>query len=118
MPKYRVAAAGELLEGDCRLVRAGKEDVAVFLVNGVYRAYRNFCPHAGAPLCAIPAVGAANNRAEFESGRVPGSLRCPWHGWEFDLATGAFLHNPRCTLDAYPVEVEAGVVSVWLESPL
>ncbi len=59
--------------------------------------------------CARPApaarpTSAAGNRL---------SLRCPWHGWEFDLRTGAFVGNPRCTLDAYRVEIVDGAVCVW-----
>ena len=44
-------------------------------------------------------------------GRV---LRCPWHGWEFDLETGEKLFDPGCRarVKTYPVAVEDGVVVV------
>ena len=38
--------------------------------------YRNRCPHRGGPLA----------RGVVQDGRV---VRCPMHGWRFDLATGA-----------------------------
>jgi len=41
------------------------------------------------------------------------SLRCPWHGWEFDLRTGAVVGNPRCTLEAYRVEIADGTIFLW-----
>lgn len=67
-------------------------------VEGGLRAYRNVCPHANAPL---------------HTGRVAhGVLRCPWHGWEFDLATGCHIRQQTCTLDAYHVEVEGSRVFV------
>ena len=38
-------------------------------------------------------------------------IRCPWHGWEFDLETGRSLLEPeRIGLKVYPVTVEDGVV--------
>ena len=114
MIKHTVAMPGELSEGQCKLVRVDGVEIGLFLVDGGYRAYRNFCPHAGAPLCAARAGGFLSGGATYEPGGEPGSVRCPWHGWEFDLRTGAFLRNPRCTLDAYRVEVADGAVSVWV----
>ncbi len=41
-------------------------------------------------------------------GRV---LRCPWHGWEFDLVTGRSLFEPsRVRVKVYQVIVEDGDV--------
>lgn len=114
MMKYTVAAFGELTEGQCKLVRVADVEIGLFFIEGEYRAYRNFCPHAGAPLCAKRAGGFLSGGAGYERGSQPSSVRCPWHGWEFDLRTGAFLRNPRCTLDAYRVEVVGDAVSVWV----
>ena len=37
------------------------------------------------------------------------SLRCPWHGWEFDIRTGQSYLNPRqVKARNYPVEIETG----------
>lgn len=34
-------------------------------------------------------------------------LRCPWHGWEFDITTGRSIFNPhRTRVKAYDVTVE------------
>jgi len=41
---------------------------------GAYHALDNRCPHQGGPL----GEGSIEN----------GLLRCPWHGWDFDPATG------------------------------
>ena len=109
MTRHIVAASGELAEGQCKLVRVEGVEISLFLIGGEHRAYRNFCPHAGAPLCAARAGGAT-----YERGSEPDSVRCPWHGWEFDLRTGALSRNPRCTLDAYRVEVADGAVSLWV----
>ena len=52
--------------------------------------------------------------------RTPGSyvlsaqavLRCPWHGWEFDLETGACLGEPSLRAAVYPSRVEGGRILV------
>jgi len=33
-------------------------------------------------------------------------LRCPWHGWEFDLTNGQLLVDSTTKLRGYPVEIE------------
>ena len=38
-------------------------------------------------------------------------LRCPWHKFEFDLATGRSLHDPeRMRVAIYDVRTEEGLV--------
>ena len=40
-------------------------------------------------------------------------LRCPWHGWEFDIRTGQSYCDPkRFRARAYPVNVEPGAAVV------
>lgn len=112
--RFPVAAHGELGAGDRRIVNAGGISIGVFMVNGVYHAYRNVCPHAGAPVCLgkIGGTTLASPIYEYHYGRDDQILRCPWHGWEFDLTTGAHLVDPSMTLRSYPVEVVDGVVYV------
>ena len=44
----------------------------------------------------------------FRFGREGEILRCPWHGWEFDVTTGRSIFNPHAVrVRAYPVAVEA-----------
>ena len=36
-------------------------------------------------------------------------LRCPWHGWEFDIKTGqSWCHPDSVKARSYPVEVVPG----------
>ena len=36
-------------------------------------------------------------------------IRCPWHGWEFDIRTGQSYCDPkRFRARGYPVNVEPG----------
>lgn len=69
----------------------GKE-VGLFNVEGKIFAIDNLCPHRGGPL--------SDGRLE---GRV---VACPWHGWEFDVTTGALVMNPDNRVARYEVKVE------------
>jgi 3-phenylpropionate/trans-cinnamate dioxygenase ferredoxin subunit len=101
------------LERDGRLVvRVGGREVGVVLVDGEPRGVRNRCPHHGGPLC----LGRVEERVEGSPGgyALAGRpiLRCPWHGWEFDLETGVCVDDPTLRAAVYPVRVEEGRVEV------
>jgi nitrite reductase (NADH) small subunit len=95
------------------LVRVGGRELGVLRdEDGRLYAVRNRCPHHGAPLCR----GTIRDR----EGGIPGAyepsservLRCPWHGWEFDLETGRCLEDQRLRAKLYPVRVAGGRVLV------
>ena len=50
---------------------------------------------------------------EYVYGNHEKVIRCPWHGWEFDLESGRSLLEPkRVGLRTYRVTVEEGDVVV------
>ena len=48
----------------------------------------------------------------FDYGRDGEIIRCVWHGWEFEIATGRALADRRVTARTYPVDVCDGEVVV------
>jgi 3-phenylpropionate/trans-cinnamate dioxygenase ferredoxin subunit len=111
VPKYVVAPVDSLPPGSQRRVVLDGRGVAIFNVDGVFRALRDVCPHQGAELSAgtiVRSVTAEQPGAyEVDAARV--LVKCPWHGWEFDLATGQSWCDPeRQRTRAYQVSVEAG----------
>ena len=103
----------EELERAGRLVaRVNGREVGVLLdpADGSVHGVRNRCPHHGGPLC----LGRMRERERGEPGRYELSgqrvLRCPWHGWEFDLDTGACLDDPSLRVAVYPAEIASGRV--------
>ena len=108
--RYVVCAVDELPPGTRRIVAVGSRSIGVFNVRGRYYALRNVCPHQGAPLCEGPLTGTTlpGPPGTFRYGREGDILRCPWHGWEFDVTTGRSIFNPHAVrVRAYPVAVEA-----------
>jgi 3-phenylpropionate/trans-cinnamate dioxygenase ferredoxin subunit len=85
--------------------------IAVFNTDGVFFALRDVCPHQGARLSAGQMVGTLTADRpgcyEYESDRK--LVRCPWHGWEYELATGRSWFDPEHNrVRPYPVSVEKG----------
>jgi len=112
---HDVASVDDLERDGVVIARAGGREIGVMLDEHSGRpvAIRNRCPHMGAPLCK----GTIRSR---ETG-TPGSydleadrrvLHCPWHGWEFDLTSGACPEDDRMRVAVYPVRVEGGRVLV------
>lgn len=111
MAKYVVAAAGEIALGGRKLVEVGGRPVGVFNVDGQFYALLNRCPHQGGPLCTGKLWGQVQSPAPgvYESTGPGVLLRCPWHGWEFDVRTGQSWFDPeRMRVRRYPVTLEPG----------
>jgi 3-phenylpropionate/trans-cinnamate dioxygenase ferredoxin subunit len=109
MAKHVVGTVDEIPPGERKIVEIAGRSIGVFNVGGEFFALRNTCPHQGGPLCQGQLTG-------FLMARVPGDysytrrgeiLRCPWHGWEFDVKTGQSWFDPQQTrVRAYAVTVE------------
>lgn len=112
-----VATTDEIPVGRRKLVEVEGRSIGIFNVAGRYVAIRNRCPHNGAPLCLGTITGAlvSCRPGDYRYEREGGVLRCPWHGWEFDMLTGQALagtDEPR--VRTYEVEVERGTIYVRL----
>lgn len=109
MGRHVVGRVSEVPPGDRRIVEAGGRSIGIFNVGGTFYALRNSCPHQAAPLClgAIKGMTLPSKPGEYRWGRDGEILRCPWHGWEFDIRTGRSIFNPhRTRVKAYEVTIE------------
>jgi nitrite reductase/ring-hydroxylating ferredoxin subunit len=97
MTRYVVGRLTDLPPGTRRIVDAGGRSIGVFNVGGRLYALRNRCPHQGAPLCLgrIKGTTLPGRPYEYAYGREDEIIQCPWHGWEFEIATGRTYFNPR-----------------------
>jgi 3-phenylpropionate/trans-cinnamate dioxygenase ferredoxin subunit len=107
--RHVVAHVSEIPAGKRKIVTIAGRSIGIFNVNGAFYAVRNSCPHQGGELCLGPTIGlaTADKPGQIHYSREGEILRCPWHGWEFDLATGRSVFDPnRTRVKSYPVEVE------------
>jgi 3-phenylpropionate/trans-cinnamate dioxygenase ferredoxin subunit len=84
--------------------------IALFHENGFF-ALRDQCPHMGGPLSAGTVWGAvsADGPGCYDYRPERKFVRCPWHGWEYDVATGQSWYKPDTDrVKAYQVSVETG----------
>lgn len=110
MGRHVVGRVGEITPGGRKIVEAEGRSIGVFNVDGRFYALRNSCPHQAAPLClgSIKGMTMPSKPGEYIWARDGEILRCPWHGWEFDILTGRSIFNPhRTRVKAYDVTVEA-----------
>jgi nitrite reductase/ring-hydroxylating ferredoxin subunit len=106
-----VAPLSEFPPGERRIVEAGKRSIGVFRIGDRFYAVRNRCPHMGGPLCQgrIARWVRSSGPGDFSMEAGTALLACPWHGWEYELATGqSFLGPGEPGVKAYEVSVEKG----------
>ncbi|XP_013382072.1 Rieske domain-containing protein [Lingula anatina] len=91
-------------------VEVNETKIALFRYGDQLHAVNEKCPHAGGPLH----IGDIEELPDFSV-----CVRCPWHGWKFDLKTGRCKHpsgEQRCTI-VYAVRVDTqGNIEIGFES--
>lgn len=103
-------------EGAVRMLEIGGHRVGLFCVRGKLHALADRCPHRGAPVCAGRiATPVEVHDGELVLGSPASILRCPWHKWEFEIATGRCLVDDKLRVRTYGVRVEAGEIVVSLD---
>lgn len=110
MALYPVALEGEIPVGTNIVVEIEGRSIGVYNVNGEYYAIHNYCPHQGAEICKGPVCGTnvESEVYQFIYGRDREIVRCPWHGWEFDLKTGKSLFSEKVRVRSYPIQMTDG----------
>lgn len=96
----KIADTADLAPGTGTVAEVNDRSIAVFNVDGTYFAIDNTCVHRGGPL----------GEGDLEGDVVT----CPWHGWEYNVKTGACVNNPSAKVSCYPVTVEGTQVKIQL----
>lgn len=121
MPRCVVGTPDEIAPGQRKIVVPfrGRAGIGVFNVDGSFYALRNLCPHKLGPLCTgavtgrmvadLPPSAGDEVVALAQDGEI---IRCPWHLWEFEIATGRCLVDRRVRVKTYPVHIEDGQLVV------
>ena len=117
-----VAGSQEVPERGRLIVEIGTEPpltLGIFRFRGELRAYENVCAHQGGPACQGRILsrvrerlddGKASRGLEFDPDTM--HLVCPWHGFEYDVTTGAHPVRPDFALRSFPVEESEGRIRV------
>ena len=115
-----IARSQDLADGDRLVVDVAGTEIGIFRIRGALRAYANYCPHVGGPVCQGLMIHRVVERID-ERQRSMGddfsddmNIVCPWHGYEFDLATGTHSGMPTTRLLSYHVWEQGGEILVEL----
>ena len=111
MARHVVARASEIPPGARKLVQLNGRGVVVFNIKGEFFALSDQCPHKGASLSGGKLTGLveSDGPGDYTYTRAGEIVRCPWHGWEFDIRTGRSYCDPRrMRLMQFNVTVEPG----------
>jgi nitrite reductase/ring-hydroxylating ferredoxin subunit len=118
-PELRLAVSDAPATGDVRMVELDGHRIGLYRVGDAYFAIADRCPHRAAPLCSAGRVvrGVALEHGVAVRGDAPALVRCPWHRWDFEIATGRCLVHPRLRLRRYRVEREGDDLVISLRQP-
>jgi nitrite reductase/ring-hydroxylating ferredoxin subunit len=108
--RYEICPIEQLPPGEKVITEIKGFSIGVFNVDGELYALKNDCPHQRAPLCEGRLTGTTEpaDAGEYKWGRPGQIIRCPWHGWEFDVTTGESVFNPhKVKAKGYEANVEA-----------
>ncbi|HTU97137.1 MAG TPA: Rieske (2Fe-2S) protein [Solirubrobacteraceae bacterium] len=110
----RVCASDELAPGEMRPAALGRlPAVVIRLHDGSLHALVNRCLHHGAPLSGGrlgPGSRGTDGVGDHRPDHSVDALRCPWHGYEYDVRTGCTLFDPGRRLRRLTVWEEDGSV--------
>src|SRR5436853_5251646 len=90
----RVARTKEIPSGAGRMFEVNGRQVAVFNVGGHFHAIDHRCAHQQGPLGEGDLEGCV--------------VTCPWHGWTYDVTTGASPDAAEAKVERYDTKVEKG----------
>ncbi len=94
----KAARTSDVQPGSSKVVSVGGKALALFNLEGTFYCIDNVCVHRGGP------VG---------EGFIQGTtVTCPWHGWQYEITTGACKTNPSAKLAAREVKIEGEDVLV------
>jgi nitrite reductase (NADH) small subunit len=111
--EHRVGSVDDVRQEGCRVMDLDGRPVGVISLDDDFFAIYDRCPHMGASMCkgTVSGTFVPAQAHQLVYGRHDRVIRCPWHGWEFDLETGRSLLEPeRFGLKVYRVTVDEGQV--------
>ncbi len=111
----------ELAPGEIRKAQLGPIPVVVIRArDGNLYALTAKCLHQGGPLesgVLYEHMTPANEVGEYVPDEGCEVLKCPWHGYEYDIRTGCVVADPTRRLQQFSVREEGDDIVVELTPP-
>ena len=115
MAKHIIGPVSAFPSGTRKILEIAGRSIGIFSLDGRFYALKNQCPHQGAALCTgqLSSAVTSEKPGDYRVDRAGEILRCPWHGWEFDILTGQSWFDPaKVRVKTYEASVQPGTVLV------
>ena len=118
MSEVLIGELADIADGEHRVFLVGTFEVGVFRQGDRVLAWENRCPHAGGPVCQgriyrkVEEVLAPDRTSLGLRFTQTPQIVCPWHGYEFDIATGRHPGDSKLRLRPVEVVVRDGRIHV------
>lgn len=88
MSRQVLAPTRDIPPGSRKLFTVKGKLIAIFNLDGDFFGMLERCPHQNSSLCegAVTGLLRSSKLGEYTDARKGEIIRCPWHGWEFDIA--------------------------------
>ena len=118
-PEVRIPLADLPEPGRIHMIEVGGHPVGLVKIGDELHALADRCPHRGAPLASggrtVHGITLSDGTPLRRAERA--LIRCPWHKWDFDIASGRCLVHPTLRIRRYRVTVDHQDAVVRLEHP-
>ncbi|MCY9698171.1 Rieske (2Fe-2S) protein [Paenibacillus alginolyticus] len=108
MALHYIGGLEEFPEGDRKIIEVKGRSIGIFHLSDKLHAVLNYCPHQGAQLCEgmITPWVHSSRPGQFEYEKEGEIIKCPWHGWEYDIRTGCLIVEGKIRTKTYDITVE------------
>ncbi len=99
MTRHVIGEVSDFAEREVRRVEVAGKGLCLVRVGEDFFALADRCPHGGARLSSGRLSGevVSDGPGHYRVCRMNEMLKCPWHGWEYDLRTGQSWSDPQST---------------------
>ncbi len=94
----KVATKADIPAGSGKVIEVEGKAIAVFNCDGTFYAIDNTCKHRGGPL----GEGSLSGQ----------TVTCPWHGWEYDVTSGACAMDASIRVQQFDVKIDGDNILV------
>jgi len=97
-----IAGTEEIPSGERKRIEIDGQRISIFNIDNTYYAINDTCPH--------------KRTAPLIRGKLDGiGIKCPNHGYRFDLVTGKCNIDSAFNTKVYPIKVEGSSILVDLD---
>jgi nitrite reductase/ring-hydroxylating ferredoxin subunit len=120
MSEVEIGRADQFPDDSVVVVTVNDVSIGIFRDRGALFAYKNTCLHQGGPVCEgmrsrnVVDVLAADRTLVGQRFGDDTHIVCPWHGYEYKLATGECVGDPKLRLRRYDVQERDGHVYITI----